>query len=395
MRKCGGVGVVVAALVLAACGGSDDPSASTPATELSFPDPFADGGGLIEAPEADPATASTDGSGTAAPATDDAREPGAPMTSVEVPADGAIVAAGGVLTLTVPDGWDVTSLWDTVGVWIEDEPGLEWEGAADTLDPIVNLAVDGSVVEIVREARFATAPDLETWADALVALAGLDVDSDEAVDWAGVTGRSVSGTVASGAFTRLDAITVGGQYFAALTRAPESFTDAFEADLDALLGSSEIDTGIIPLLAHSVSLGIGASAEETGSTPFEAALLVPADWTIDPETGEAFAPDETGAIAVDLVPATDPLDVLVAAELEARGTELLGEDATSEAIPVDGVPFEFHGNGEELASSDVIAAMGTDGVVFLAVYVATPGDPTLAVGIANSLRIDESAVEGG
>ncbi len=331
------------------------------------------------------------------PAATSAPDEQAPPTPVPEPEPGETIdVGGGFLTLTLPSGWEVVGPPLALINPTIDNFDDTYTFALDNLQNLVTVGNGNLSVFLANEPRFFTAPDYGDWflsvQDEWLGLGVADSVSSS-LDWAGGTGDRLVGTQPQGGFVQIDTVEVDGMYLLSTTLSTGDADDVNDAELDqlqAMLAGIIVDRPALSPLAHAVDARNFVSESVTGSTPFAASFLVPADWTLEDPEGVLFAaPNGDHFIQIGLQLVIGDFDNQVGLEIEDNFETFF--DNRSIRIDDDSGDFlvsVFWDGPKDSATG--AAVMASDGVIFLAAYIFV-ADPALLAEVVDSLVFPSSA----
>lgn len=314
----------------------------------------------------------------------------------EAPPSGSTIDVGaGFLTLSLPPGWEILK-----APAAEIEPTVD--GSLDTysfdldnLQRLVRIGNGNLSVFIANEPRFYTAPPYGQWRRAVVdswQSIGVVKNVSTTLDWAGGAGDTLLGRQPNGDFIQIDTVEVEGLYFLSLALSEGDASGPELAELRGILQSVVVDRAALPALAHSVDARNFASEEVTGSTPFAASFLVPANWTVDTQDGVLYtSPDGESFIRIFLQLDTEGFDAQVERELAENGDDFLGPDPVGTVDNSGDFPVAIFWDDQPEAA-DAALVMASDGIIFLAAYILAPS-PGLTLDVVNSLVFPTSAFD--
>ena len=403
----------VAIGLLAACGGGGDDA--TDATTVAPPETTAPATTAPATTEPAPTTAppTTEPAPTTAPATTAPPATAPPTTEAapEVPdvvLGDALVGEGGLLMMQVAEGWSQDTLNPLINTTFEDAPGLPWEASISSLVEILSVTRDTAAlltpdadkvtIGVFREGRYRLIESVFEWDGAVGQMLGISPNIDLTVEWAGGRGTSTRGRLGD-RYVRLESVQVGDQFISVIAISPDQPTEQLDAEVSAMINSIVVDPDVLPLLSHTIDLFITATAEDTGSTPFELGFLAPPNWVEDAElTGYFYDPSidpDSDVPMPSLVFYSKLVDAdlatMVEAEFVERGNDWFIVEPVPEETEFDDVPAVIYWEGDpEVADAALVVV--SDGVLFAAAYVYTPGDPALLQEIVASAQVRLSAI---
>jgi hypothetical protein len=310
-----------------------------------------------------------------------------PPATDPAPVDEVVTVAQGLLSVAVPEGWDVIERLDAVKQYFG---AGELGNFVDDVDSLVVIERGAVTVGFIREGLFEPVPGVGQWTDAVVNALGVQINLSEPGGFAGGDGRTVRAELPSGDFIRFDSTEIDGHYFAAIAFSADPPTDELDAEVSALLETVIIDTSVVPPLAHALEVLAEADSETTGSTPWEMSILVPADWEEVDDEIQWFDPDGDGFAQFKPVLADADFATMAANELEIAGNEWLDVAPTIEPRVADDVPIEIYWEGDP-ADATAAIVMSHDGVVFASLYLFAPDDPALLTAMVDSTALFVSA----
>ncbi len=308
-----------------------------------------------------------------------------------------VVAEQGFLQMQVADGWEVDAVDDQLGRVYEEEPGLDWSASTDSIIDLVSITQGDATMGVFREGRFALAPGVFDWDDAIAGLLGIQSNIDVTVEWGGGRGESTRGRLGD-VYVRHESVAVGDQLIGVLAVTPTQPSERLDAEVSAMIASIVVDpTALLPL-SHGLDVS-GFAEPDDGSSVLELSVVVPPHWQYDEPTdswvdvrAEAADPEgPIGFLGFYGQPDTRPLDEVATAELEEFGNdwldlapdiEQLGDIGGADALVV------WEGPRDTAVAAIVIAS---DGAASLATYIWTPGDAALTTAIVDTALVIESA----
>ena len=223
--------------------------------------------------------------------------------------------------------------------------------------------------------------------------AGATFDVEEPGTWAGAPSEQAIGEL-DDSYLRLDLAEIDGQLLAAESRADDVPSESAQEDITAFLDSVEVDDSVFGPLQNGLDARINVSAEETGAGEFTASTLVPLDWIHDTESevGQLYEDPNTDEIFAQFIVALDEagLEGEIERELDEFALESFFEARpVREEIELDGVPMVVMWDGDP-DEATAAAVYGTDGVIFLSLYMVTDDNELLHEMVDALVLIDHN-----
>jgi hypothetical protein len=309
---------------------------------------------------------------------------------------GSVEAGGGLVTFTLPPGWEVEDIREDVPeqafLRLEDSWSLNEE------QPVVELATvsDGTVTATLGAEPLYEAVDEETWSEALLESfedAGATVNVQAPGTWAGEPSEQAIGEH-DDSYLRLDLAALDGQFLTAQSRAEDVPSESEQEGITELLDSVEVDDSVFGPLQNGLDARIHADAAETGAGDFTASTLVPLDWIHDTEApiGQVYEDPDTDEIFAQFILVLDDagLEGEIEQELDEFATDdFFDERPVREEIERDGVPLVVMWDGDP-DEATAAAVYGTDGVIFFSLYMVTDDNELLHEMVDALVLIDHN-----